>query len=50
MKVEKDGIIKDVNENIVADYVSAGWKLYEESKKEFKSKKVEIKEKEVDGE
>ncbi len=50
MKVEKNGIVKDVDNNIVADYVSAGWKVYGEAKKELKPKKVEIKEKEVDGE
>ena len=32
MKIEKDGIIKDVADNIVADYKSAGWKIYEEPK------------------
>ena len=50
MKVEKDGIVKEIAENIVADYKSAGWKIYEEPKKENKPKKVEIKEKEIDGE
>lgn len=48
MKVEKDGIVKDVTENLVADYKSAGWKIYD--KKDNKSKKVEIKDKEIDGE
>lgn len=50
MKIEKDGIIKDVADNIVADYKSAGWKIYEEPKKDNKSKKVEMKDKEIDGE
>lgn len=44
MKVEKDGIVKDIDENIVADYVSAGWKIYKELKKEIKPKKIEKKE------
>ena len=44
MKVEKDGIVKDVDANIVVDYISAGWKAYEESKKEVKPKKIEKKE------
>ena len=49
MKLEKDGIIKEIEENIVADYISAGWKKYIEPKKEIKPKKTEIKEK-IDGE
>lgn len=44
MKVEKDGIVKDVAENIVVDYISAGWKAYAEPKKEVKPKKIEKKE------
>lgn len=45
MKVEKDGIIKDVGENILADYISAGWKIHKEPKQEIKPKKTENKEK-----
>lgn len=49
MKVIKDNIVKDVENNIVSDYISAGWKIYKEPKKEIKPKKAEAKEK-VDGE
>ena len=45
MKVEKDGIIKVVGENILADYISAGWKIHKEPKQEIKPKKTENKEK-----
>ena len=48
MKVEKDNVIKDVEKNILSDYISAGWKIYKESKKEEKPKKQEEKEK-IDG-
>ena len=34
IKVEKDGVVKELdNTELVADYVSAGWKLVEETKK-----------------
>ena len=33
MKVEKDNIIKDIdNEALLADYISAGWKIVNEKK------------------
>ena len=42
MKVEKDGIIKELeDECLLADYINAGWKEYEE--KTVKSLKKEDK-------
>jgi hypothetical protein len=39
MKVEKDGIIKEVEDKLAKDYISAGWKKSEDkSKKEEKVK------------
>lgn len=39
MKLIKDGIVKEVdNRGLVADYVSAGWKLVEDKKDESKPK------------
>lgn len=33
VKVEKDGVVKELdNAGLVADYISAGWKLVEEKK------------------
>ena len=32
MKVQKDGIIKEVEKNIMSDYISAGWKEHKETK------------------
>lgn len=47
MKVEKDKIVKDVADNVVSDYISAGWKMCEETTKNAKSKSnaKEVKEK-----
>ena len=43
MKVEKDNIVKDVEDNIVGDYISAGWKKVEETKKAFIKINQEVK-------
>jgi hypothetical protein len=40
VKVEKDGIVKEVEEMVLVDYVSAGWKKVE-LKKEKKEKIIE---------
>ena len=50
MKVEKDGVVKEIPDNIISDYKSAGWKILNENIKEIKPKKKENKEIEVDGE
>lgn len=34
MKVEKDGIIKEVSNEIAPDYITAGWKEAKETKKD----------------
>jgi len=50
MKVEKDGVVKEIPDNIISDYKSAGWNILNENKKEIKPKKKENKEIDVDGE
>lgn len=32
-KVEKNGIVKEVEDYVVGDYVAAGWKVVDEAKK-----------------
>lgn len=41
MKLEKDGVVKEIEENLVADYITAGWNKYIEPKAENKPKKEE---------
>jgi len=51
MKVEKDGVVKEIPDNIISDYKSAGWNIINENKKETKPKKKENKEiVDIDGE
>lgn len=42
-KVEKDKVIKDIDDFIVGDYVAAGWKIVENSKKSSIGKTEEYK-------
>lgn len=46
MKVEKDEIIKTIDKNLLSDYLAAGWKIFDDTKKENKVKKIEKKEEE----
>lgn len=36
VKIEKDGIVKTIEESLLGDYLVAGWKKYEFKKYEFK--------------
>lgn len=37
VKIEKDGIIKTIEESLLGDYLVAGWKKYEFKKTESKA-------------
>lgn len=42
MKVEKDGVVKEVDNALVPDYITAGWKKADiKSKKEVATKRAE---------
>lgn len=43
MKLEKDGIVKDIEDFLVADYICAGWNEYKEKKIQEDKPKKEIK-------
>lgn len=40
MKLIKNSVIKDIEERLVADYISAGWKKYKEEAKEIKKEEI----------
>jgi len=38
MKLENNGIVKEIEKSLVPDYLAAGWKEHKETKKENKAK------------
>lgn len=42
MKIEKDGIVKNIDDSLANDYVAIGWKIKTDIVKESKKSKLNL--------